>query len=69
MDINDEEERRRYEGEQARLRSPSSLSISQKAALAATKPASLYVSNWSDDEKTRRSKDPMRLDNAQLADR
>ncbi|UJR15268.1 hypothetical protein I4U23_002222 [Adineta vaga] len=51
VDINDEDERRRYEVDTTSI------------------PTSLYVSNWTDDEKSRRSKDPMRLNNTQLADR
>ncbi len=65
VDINDEDERRRYEGEQLRMRSASN----QKIAESNIKPTSLYVSNWTDDEKYRRSKDPMRLNDSQLADR
>jgi hypothetical protein len=65
VDINDEDERRRYEGEQLRMRSLSN----QKIVQSNIKPTSLYVSNWTDDEKYRRSKDPMRLNNTQLTDR
>ncbi len=65
VDINDEDERRQYEGEQLRMRSSSN----QKIAESNVKPASLYVTNWTDDEKHRRSKNPMRLNNTQLADR
>ncbi len=65
VDINDEDERRRYEGEQLRMRSSSN----QKLAESNIKPASLYVTNWTDDEKYRRSKNPMRLNNTQLANR
>jgi len=65
VDINDEDERRRYEGAQLRMRSASN----QKIAESNIKPTSLYVSNWTDDEKYRRSKDPMRLNDSQLADR
>jgi hypothetical protein len=65
VDINDEDERRRYEGEQLRIRSASN----QKIVESTIKPTSLYVSNWTDDEKCRRSKEPMRLNDTQLADR
>jgi hypothetical protein len=67
VDINDEDERRRYEGE--RLRSASSLSINSKTIESNLKPTSLYVSNWTDDEKYRRSKNPKRLNNTQLSER
>ena len=33
------------------------------------KPASLYVSNWTDDEKCRRRNERMKFDDAQLAER
>lgn len=69
VDINDEDERRRYEGEHSRLRSPSSLSLSHKTTASNPKPTSLYVSNWTDDEKYRRSKNPMRMNNTQLSER
>jgi hypothetical protein len=69
VDINDEDERRRYEGEHSQIRSISSLSINQKPIDSSIKSTSLYVSNWTDDEKYRRSKNPMRLNNTQLADR
>ncbi len=65
MDINDEDERRRYEGEHLRIRSISN----QKLAEENIKPTSLYVTNWTDDEKYRRSKNPLRLNDTQLADR
>ena len=65
IDINDEDERRRYEGEQLRLRTFSN----QKILESTTKPTSLYVTNWTDDEKSRRSKDPMRLNNPQIENR
>jgi hypothetical protein len=65
VDINDEDERRRYEGEQLRMRSSSN----QKLTESNIKPTSLYVTNWTDDEKYRRSKNPMRLNNTQLANR
>ena len=65
VDINDEDERRRYEGERSRMRSLSS----QKLAQTETKPVSLYVTNWTDDEKYRRTQDPLRFNNTQLADR
>ncbi|CAF5220786.1 unnamed protein product, partial [Rotaria magnacalcarata] len=69
VDINDDEERRQYEGEHSRLRSASSLSANHQTTETNIKPASLYVSNWTDDEKYRRTKNPMRLNNAQIADR
>ncbi|CAF1039000.1 unnamed protein product [Adineta ricciae] len=69
VDINDEDERRRYEGEHSRIRSPSSLSANKKLLDSTAKPTSLYVSNWTDDEKSRRSKEPMRVNNTELADR
>ena len=69
VDINDEDERRRYEGEHSQIRSTSSSSLNQKSTESNIKPTSLYVSNWTDDEKYKRSKDPMRLNNTQLADR
>lgn len=65
VNINDEDERRRYEGEHSRMRSISS----QKLAQAEAKPVSLYVTNWTDDEKHRRSQQPMRLNDTQSADR
>ena len=65
VDINDEDERRRYEDERSRMRTSSS----QKIAESNVKPPSLYVTNWTDDEKHRRSKNPMRLNNTQLANR
>lgn len=65
MDINDENERRRYEGERSRMRSMSN----QKLAQTETKPVSLYVTNWTDDEKYRRSQEPVRLNDTQSADR
>jgi hypothetical protein len=69
VDINNEEERRRYEGERSCVHSASSSPVDPKTIESAIKPESLYVSNWTDDEKYKRSKDPMRLDNAQLSDR
>src|SRR5690349_21607444 len=72
VDINDEDERRRYEGEHSRMRSTSSSSSSltqQKSMESNAKPTSLYVSNWTDDEKFKRSKDPMRLNDSQLSER
>lgn len=65
VDINDEDERRRYEGERSRMRSMSS----QKLVQTETKPVSLYVTNWTDDEKYRRTQDPLRFNDTQLADR
>lgn len=65
VDINDEDERRRYEGERSRMRSVSN----QKLAQIESKPVSLYVTNWTDDEKYRRSQDPLRLNDTQLANR
>ncbi|CAF3322729.1 unnamed protein product [Rotaria socialis] len=69
VDINDDEERRQYEGEHSRLRSASSSSTNHQTTETHIKPASLYVSNWTDDEKYRRTKNPMRLTNAQIEDR
>ncbi|CAF4362101.1 unnamed protein product, partial [Adineta steineri] len=69
VDINDEQERRQYEDERSRIQTASSSSINNKTIESSIKPASLYISNWTDDEKYRRSKDPMRLNNSQLAER
>ncbi|CAF0905318.1 unnamed protein product [Adineta steineri] len=69
VDINDEQERRQYEDERSRIQTASSTSINNKTIESSIKPASLYISNWTDDEKYRRSKDPMRLNNSQLAER
>lgn len=65
IDINDEDERRQYEGEQLRIRSSSN----QKIAQSNIKPTSLYISNWTDDEKYRRSKHPIRFNHTQLSNR
>lgn len=65
IDINDEDERRRYESEQLRLRSM----LRYKPPQPSVQPAPLYTSNWTDDEKSRRIKDPLRLDSQQLHDR
>ncbi|CAF4392704.1 unnamed protein product, partial [Rotaria sp. Silwood2] len=67
VDINDEDERRQYEGERTRLRSASS--ANRQTIESNIKPKSLYVSNWTDDEKCRRSKNPMRLSDSQIANR
>ena len=69
VDINDEDERRRYEGEQAQARSASLSSLQRKSDRRDVKPVALYVSNWTDDEKYKRSKNPRRLADAQLVDR
>ena len=69
VDINDADERRRYEGEQAQARSASLSSLQRKSDRREVKPMALYVTNWTDDEKYKRSKDPRRLADAQLVDR
>ncbi|CAF4811837.1 unnamed protein product, partial [Rotaria sp. Silwood2] len=67
VDINDEDERREYEGERTRLRSVSS--ANRQTIESNIKPKSLYVSNWTDDEKCRRSKNPMRLIKSKITKR
>lgn len=69
----DEKGKAQQEQETTRLNSvPSSPGLS--SAISRTpesdaKPASLYVSNWTDDEKCRRRNERMRFDNAQLTER
>ncbi|CAF1075865.1 unnamed protein product [Rotaria sordida] len=70
VDINDENERRRYEGEHSRRRSISLLAAKNRQNIESNiKPTSLYISNWTDDEKCRRSQNPMRLNDNQIANR
>ena len=69
VDINNEDERNQYERGHSRIRFPSSSPVQYQAIEKNLKPTSLYVSNWTDDEKTRRTKVPMRLNDAQIADR
>ncbi|CAF3952144.1 unnamed protein product, partial [Rotaria sp. Silwood1] len=66
IDINDENERRQYEGEHLRIHSTL---INHQIIESNTKLTSLYISNWTDDEKCRRSQNPKRLNNTQIADR
>lgn len=69
VDINDEADCRRYEGEHARAVSMSSVPVQQRTSESEEEPTSLFVSNWSDDEKSKRSRDPVRLVNDQLENR
>ena len=69
VDISNEAECRRYEGEHARAVSTSSTHAEEKPSATEEKPTSLFVSNWSDDEKCKRSKVPFRLVNGQVENR
>ena len=72
LDVHDNTTRRRLESDHTRARSASSSprhfsADNQRAGESHVKPASLYVSNWTDDEKAKRSKDRMNFNESQLA--
>ncbi len=49
--------------------SPRTSPVPQRASESNIKPTCLYVSNWTDDEKYRLSKNQMRFNETQLAER
>ncbi|CAF1014884.1 unnamed protein product [Adineta ricciae] len=72
LDVHDNTTRRRLENDHTRARSASSSprhfsADNQRVGETHVKPASLYVSNWTDDEKAKRSKDRMNFNESQLA--
>jgi hypothetical protein len=73
LDITNGTSRHRREGEQPRARSasssPPSSPLNQRLSEPNVKHTCLYVSNWTDDEKCKRSKDQMRFNATQLAER
>ncbi|CAF1149717.1 unnamed protein product, partial [Adineta ricciae] len=71
LDVHDNTTRRRLESDHIRARSASSSprhfsTDNQRTGETHMKPASLYVSNWTDDEKAKRSKDRMNFNESQL---
>jgi len=73
LDINNETTRHHHENDNTRAHSASSSPcpspINLRTSETNIKPACLYVSNWTDDEKYKRSKDQMRFNETQLAQR
>ncbi|CAF4437061.1 unnamed protein product, partial [Adineta steineri] len=73
LDINDNTSRQHRENDQTRTRSASSSprpsADNQRTNETTVKPTSLYVSNWTDDEKYKRTNDRTKFNETQLADR
>ncbi len=70
LDVPDDRLRPHPERTRTRSASPSPRpSVSRQASDISVKPACLYVSNWTDDEKCRRRNERMRFNEAQLAER
>ncbi|CAF0966985.1 unnamed protein product [Adineta steineri] len=73
LDINDNTSRQHRENDQTRTRSASSSprpsTDNQRTNETTVKPTSLYVSNWTDDEKHKRTNDRTKFNETQLADR
>lgn len=74
LDVHDNTTRHRLESDHIRARSASSSprhfsTDNQRTSETNVKPTNLYVPNWTDDEKAKRSKDRINFKESQLAER